>query len=182
MAKITFFISFFIIISTGVFQDEAFAQVNKLSSEVCKQNNQLVKKDLSEINPLLDFLEKNWVGDGLIKPWMAEIKARRIRHASADVYFELRNKSVTLRIDHVALSRQYYYSDPKLEPSSVLEPSERNALIKYLTPAFFIKAVEFLDSTRVKENSCGNLYLNLLDDACLPIINAIPYVDPKCLQ
>lgn len=155
-----------------------FAQESVIPVDVCRSKNQLMKKTLSKDSPLLRAIESNSVGNGRHFDWMDNMKAQNIRQAAASVDFNFEGQSLTLSIVRMKFSSQYYYFETNSEKTDKRMLSDQ-LLIDELRMPFFVHALEFLES-RGNKAQCGTLYLNLLDDACLPIMNDIPDMRTKC--
>ena len=158
------------------------AQTNDRSAVGCRASNQLIKKTLDKESTLYWALERNELGNGRFLPWMSDMQTLNIRHASADIYFEFKGQTISLTAGNITFSKQYYYFGEKAAVINPEELAKRQALRDRLGIPFFTKALDLIQALRIKAGSCGHLYLDLLDDACLPTPTTIPYVDPSCTK
>lgn len=130
-------------------------------------------------NNLRFALERGSRGKGVRYPWMDEMNRLGIRQAAFRINFTWCEKNKSLDItDTKYLSEYYRYNTSISEASTLKEISERG-LQKALADAVLIRATTDLTSRAVSSNSnclCGTLYLSLLDDEILPILDEIPDV------
>lgn len=171
-----------IVLSVLVLLARAIAQNEPMGSNQCLVKNELFKKTLSKDNILYLAIEKKETGTGLYLPWMEKMKSLNVRQAAAEVRFDIKNNEIKLELKRIDLLSNYYNYESKAVFKTSDELQSKRELQDRLKMAFFIKTLNFLDEIKIKNFDCGELYLNLLDDACLPNWNEIPYIQSNCRQ
>ena len=154
------------------------AQSSTNTNQVCKQHNQEVMKTLDADNTLLWAIKRNETGDGILQSWMNKMKLSGVKHSTAVVDFEYQGQELKLSLQQMNFYTRYYYFGSEAQIKNI--SNESKSLNNELKIPFFNKALELIDSFKIKNNSCGRLYLHLLDDACLPIIYSTETVELGC--
>lgn len=141
-------------------------------------------KTLDSSNPLRAALESGRRGDGIHQSWMDGMKQQGIKQASFRIRFTWEKGSVRFQIVNVKYLRQYYQFNTAVKAARSL----RAVPIKLkndLRGAILVRAKADVES-RFKDSKnrriCGTLYLNLLDNEILPILDEIPHLDYGCRQ
>jgi hypothetical protein len=144
------------------------AQYSNSTNQSCNQHNQQILKLLNADNTLSWALKRNLTGDGILQLWMKKMKLSNVKHATAVVGFDYQGQEIKLSLQAMNFYNQYYYFGSEAQIKNINEAD--NSLNEALRLPFFNKALELIDSFKIKNKSCGRLYLHLLDDGCLPVI------------
>jgi hypothetical protein len=154
------------------------AQYSNNTNQVCKQHNQQIIKNLKPDNPLYSALERNETGNGIFYSWMNKMQLSKVKQATAVVDFELRGQEVKLSVREIIFYNRYDYFGSKARIKNV--GNDKQTLYDDLKIPFFNEALRTIEGFKIKNNNCGKLYLNLLDDACLPITYNTETVELGC--
>jgi hypothetical protein len=147
---------------------------------------QEIIKTLEPSDSLRLSLERGARGDGIHHAWMAEMKRYGIRQASFVISFNWKAGIDSLKIKDVFYLRQYYRYDTQIKERNLLRQISDVRLEQKLREAILVRAAaavtELMNSVARTTNKSprvahGTLYLNLLDDEALPILDAMPDVD-----
>jgi len=145
-----------------------------------------ILKTLESDNTLRYSLERGERGKGIHRAWMDKMQRLQIKQASFVISFTWRNGIESLKITDIKFLRQYYRYDTQIKDQKLLREIQVNQLEKDLREAILLKAVEFVpnimknvaQTANVKPNQAhGTLYLNLLDDEILPVLDEMPDVE-----
>ena len=145
-------------------------------------------KTLESDNTLRLLLEQGKRGDGVHRAWMDKMQRFKIKQAAFTISFTWLNGVENLKITNVRFLQHYYRYDTQIKDQSLLREIQVDGLERDLREAILLRAVEFIptimknvaQTTNVKSNQArGTLYLNLLDDEVLPILEEMPYVEWK---
>jgi len=145
-----------------------------------------ILKTLESDNTLRFALEQGERGKGVHQSWMDKMQQLQVKQASFVVSFTWRNGIESLKIRNVSFLRQYYRYDTEIKDQKTIREIQASQLEKDLREAILIGAVELVpnilgnnirtaNSKSVQAN--GTLYLNLLDDEILPVLNGMPEVE-----
>lgn len=142
-----------------------------------------ILESLEHDNTLRFALERGDRGSGVHYAWMDKMRQQGVKQASFRIRFVWCPKDKNLSITDAKYLRQYYRFDTKIDDRSVLKEIHESRLERALTNEILIRAeanltqkVRDLRSNRI----CGTLYLNLLDDEVLPILDEPADIDTKC--
>ncbi len=153
------------------------SQYSNNTNQVCKQHNQQIMKTLKPNSTLYTALERNETGNGIFYSWMNKMQSSKVKQATAVVEFELRGQEVKLSVREITLYNRYDYFGSEAQIKNV--GNDKQTLYDDLKIPFFNEALRTLEGFKIK-NNCGKLYLNLLDDACLPITYNTETVELGC--
>lgn len=147
--------------------------------EQCRASNNLVKKTLDPKNSLFWAIDKDELGDGIWSTWRAKMERADVKHVTARIEFKYVNSDLSLSLADMSFFKRYY---PLTEEGRTIwaNAADRASLRQSLLIPAFIQAAQLLKDLNVKSGSCGDLYIDLLDDACLPVQNQMPLIS-KCL-
>ncbi len=154
------------------------AQYSNNTKEVCNQRNQQIIKTLKTDDPLYLALKRNETGSGIFYSWMNRMQSSKVKQATAVVDFELRGQEVKLNVREITLYTRYDYFGSEAQIKNV--GNDKQSLYEDLKMPFFSEALRIIENFKIKNNNCGKLYLNLLDDACLPITYNTGTVELGC--
>jgi hypothetical protein len=145
-----------------------------------------VLKSLESDNTLRLALERGDRGDGIHHSWMDGMKRYGIRQASFVIGFKWNDGVRALKIREASYLRHYYRYDSRVRDRDLLRQVNESGLGRELRDAVLARARA--DVPRIMENvrqtagarpskAHGTLYLNLLDDEALPILDEMPNVE-----
>lgn len=133
-----------------------------------------VLETLEPDNTLRYALEGGHRGTGPHHAWMDRMQGQGIKQASYVIRFVWTPRARKLDIEKTFYLTRYYRFDTKITDESKLKVIERSGLKRALERAILSRAREDLAQTARKMKTrwlCGVLYLNLLDDEVLPILD-----------
>jgi hypothetical protein len=145
-------------------------------------------KIIAQLDPGNDLrlaLERGYTGDGIHRDWMDKMHRYGVRQASFVLRFDWQQGFKHLTITNQAFFRQYYQFDSIVKDRKLLREIRDRGLEKELREAVVLRAAEALprlvssvaQTTAVRpDRARGVLYLNLLDDGSLPILDRAPYI------
>jgi hypothetical protein len=145
-----------------------------------------ILETLEPSNTLRHALENGETGKGVHHAWMDKMQRLQIKQAAFVISFIWRNGIKNLKIRDVKFLRQYYRYDTQIKDQKTLREIQADQLEEDLRKAILIRAVEFvpniMDNVGRTANAKptqahGTLYLNLLDDEILPILDVMPNVE-----
>ncbi len=148
-----------------------------LSCMSAQQPEERVRRVLETLEPdnsLRYALEGGHRGTGPHHAWMDRMQAQEIKQASYVIRFVWSPRTRKLDIEKTSYLTRYYRFDTKITDESKLKAIERSGLKRALERAIRSRAREDLVRTARKMKTrwlCGVLYLNLLDDEVLPILD-----------
>ena len=131
-------------------------------------------------NRLRYALERGDRGSGPHHAWMDQMRQQAIKQASYSIRFLWSPTHKNLKIEDTAYLTDYYLFDTKITNASKLNDIDRSGLKRALERAILARAKENLTERARELKSewlCGVLYLNLLDDEVLPILDVPAYYD-----
>jgi hypothetical protein len=142
-----------------------------------------ILKSLEQDNTLRIALERGDRGSGRHYAWMNKMQQRGIKQASYRIHFHLGKQSKKLKVTDIKYLRHYYRFDTAINDQSVVGRIRAGGLEKELRNEILRRAkVNLAQRKRDLGSSqiCGILYLNLLDDEVLPILDEPPDLDEDC--
>ena len=135
---------------------------------------QRIITSLEPDNTLRVALERGDRGNGIFRTWMEEMRQHGVKQASYRVRFRWSPTSKKVVIEDSAYLRHYYRFDSKISDEMNLKRIEQSGLAKHLAKEILRRARQNLTQRTHDVLSpwvCGTLYLNLLDDGILPILD-----------
>jgi hypothetical protein len=147
---------------------------------------QEILKDLESDNTLRFSLERGDRGEGIHYAWMGKMRQLGIKQASFIVGFEWKGGVERLRIKNISLLRQYYRYDTRIKDRNLFRRVRDIGLEEELREAILLRAratvpqimKNVTQTTNLSSRRAhGTLYLNLLDDEALPILDEMPNVE-----
>lgn len=156
------------------------AQPQNRSSGNCAQKNLTTVRNLPPNNLLSVALSRGEIGDGIQKPWMSTLFSFGFKHVVGELSFKLSKDEFDLQINQMKLYREYYDPQSTFYEISARDSSKFKVLEFDLARALYSDATELIRGTQIDGPVCGTLYLNLLNDSCLPKLNAMPLLETKC--
>lgn len=145
-----------------------------------------ILKGLESDNTLRFPLERGIRGEGTHYAWMEKMRQLGIKQASFKVGFAWNDKVERLRIKNISMLRQYYRYDTQIKDRSFLRRVRVSGLEQELREAILLRAraavpqiMQNLSRTTNANprRARGTLYLNLLDDEALPMLDEMPTVE-----
>ena len=142
-----------------------------------------VRRMLEKMEPnnrLRYALERGDRGSGPHHAWMDQMQQQAIKQASYSIRFLWSPTRKNLTIEDTAYLTDYYLFDTKITDESKLNEINKSGLKRALERAILARARENLTERAREMKSewlCGVLYLNLLDDEVLPILDVPAYYD-----
>jgi hypothetical protein len=135
---------------------------------------QRVIASLEPDNTLRVALERGDRGRGEHKGWMDKMRPLGVKQAAYKIRFVWSTAYKKLEIQNSTYLRHYYRFDSKISKRSTLKRIAQSGLEKALARAILSRARQNLNQRAGDLQSkwlCGLLYLNLLDDEALPILD-----------
>jgi len=135
---------------------------------------QRIIRSLEPDNTLRVALERGDRGNGTFRTWMEAMRKQGVKQASYRVRFVRSPISKKAVVEDSAYLTHYYRFDSKISDAMSLKKIERSGLAKRLAKEILLRARQNLTQRAHDVPSrweCGTLYLNLLDDGILPILD-----------
>ncbi|MCA1594059.1 MAG: hypothetical protein LC754_15695 [Acidobacteria bacterium] len=145
-----------------------------------------ILKGLESDNTLRFSLERGDRGEGIYHAWMGKMRQLGIKQASFVIGFKWKGGVEGLKIKNISLLRQYYRYDTQIKDRNLLRLVRDIGLEQELREAILIRAraavPQIMKNVSQTANvnphrAHGTLYLNLLDDEALPILDEMPHVE-----
>jgi hypothetical protein len=147
-----------------------------------------LKTSLQSDNPLRLALENGYRGDGPHRAWMDTMKRLGVKHASFIVGFVWNDGVKSLKVSNITYLQDYYRYDTELKDPKLLRQFRDEGLETQLSDEITLRAKENVRHLILEDvprsaggvrphQARGTLYLNLLDDEALPILDGMPQVD-----
>jgi hypothetical protein len=159
------------------------SQIARTANQSRDERVRRILESLEQDNTLRFALERGDRGSDVHYAWMDKMQQRGVRQASFRIRFHWGEKSKKLKIEDAKYLRQYYRFDTTIDDQSIIEQIRASGLEKELRDEILRRAeanlawrMNDLRSSQI----CGMLYLNLLDDEVLPILDYPPDLDDKC--
>jgi hypothetical protein len=143
---------------------------------------------INQLDPWNDLrlaLQRGYTGDGIHREWMDRMRQYGIRQASFVLQFAWKEGLKQLRITNQCFLRQYYEYGTIIRDRKLLQEIRDSGLEEELREAVALRATEALSrlmlsvaqTPTVHPNGArGVIYLNLLDDGSLPILDQAPNI------
>ena len=106
------------------------------------------------------------------------MKKLNVKQSFATVEFNLQDQELKFHLKKLEFFGSYYNFGSEIKSKIMTDSIIKEGLDKDLIMPFYGEAIRSLE--KCPNNTCGVLYLNLLDDACLPIPNEMPYIYDSC--
>lgn len=135
---------------------------------------QRVIASLEPDNTLRVALERGDRGRGAHKAWMDKMRRLGVKQAAYKIRFVWSTAYKKLEIQDSTYLRHYYRFDSKISVRSTLKRIGQGGLEKALAREILSRARQNLNQRArdlQSKSLCGLLYLNLLDDEVLPILD-----------
>lgn len=158
-------------------------KVTRTSNQSSDEHVRQVIESLEQDNTLRFALERGDRGNGVHYFWMDMMKQQGIKQASFRIRFVWCSGSEKLEITDIKYLRQYYRFDTAINDRSVLSKVRYSGLKQALSDEILTRArVDLNQRARALGSNtiCGTLYLNLLDDEFLPILDEPANIDYQC--
>ena len=155
------------------------------SRDDVEQRVRRVLETLEPNNSLRYALEKGHRGTGRHQAWMDQMQRQGIEQASYVIRFTWTPDNRKFDIEKAHYLTHYYRFDTKITDEAKLSEINQSGLKQALESAILTRAREDLAQTASKMKTqwlCGVLYLNLLDDEVLPILDEPTDVDGSSEQ
>jgi hypothetical protein len=144
---------------------------------------QEILRSLESNNTLRYQLERGARGDGIHHAWMDLMKRYGIRQASFVLEFKWNDRVESVKIKKVVYVRHYYRYDTQVKDGDLLRQVRDSGLEQDLHEAILVRARESVPEIvksfertigKHRRKVQGTLYLNILDDEVLPILDEMP--------
>ena len=145
---------------------------------------QEILRGLEGDNTLRLSLESGERGDGVHYGWMDKMRQYGIKQASFVISFKWKGGVESLKIKKVSFLRRYYRYDTQIKERTLLRQFREVGLERELRDVILIRAKASVSrmmknvaqTANLNPRRHGTLYLNLLDDEALPILDEMPDV------
>lgn len=158
-------------------------QVVQTANQPRDEHVRQVLKSLEQDNTLRLALERGYRGSGVHYTWMDKMQQQSVKQASFRIRFYWETEFKKLKIVDTKYLRQYYRFDTAVDDQSINEQIRASGLEQELRNEILRRARANL-AQRTRESGsgqiCGTLYLNLLDDEVLPILDEPPDLSDDC--
>jgi hypothetical protein len=145
------------------------ASGQEVQSRSCSERNKKTAQSLKKGSPIFFALRGGLSGDGRLRPWQSEMKRLKIKHAFGVVSLERKNRSLQLDIVDIILLSDYYNFNAELREGDDLEAKQQVGKLKEdLEWPILSEANSMLAGMKLTSHICGRLYVNIVDDECLP--------------
>jgi hypothetical protein len=139
---------------------------------------QEILKGLESNNSLRYALERGARGDGIHYAWMDTMRRYGVKQASFVITFKWKDGVESLKIKKVFFLRHYYRYDTQIRERNLLQQFRTVGLEREVRDAILTRAKADLAQRLGKQRQArGTLYLNLLDDETLPILDEMPTIE-----
>lgn len=146
---------------------------------------QEVIESLEGDNSLRFALMRGARGDGIHFAWMDQMKRFGAKQAAFQIHFERKFNRTEFKIQTITYLYHYYRYDKHLNKPAVLRDIRASGLQNSLATEILARSPVMVDQLNFAINRssfCGTLFVNLLDDEALPILNDMPKVRTKCAK
>jgi len=153
----------------------ASAQPQQTTQAPSDDHIQQILRTLEPDNTLRWALEKGGRGDGVHYSWMDAMRQFGFKQAAFEIHFQSALRKNDLKITAIKYLRQYYRYDRAIADATMIEQIRASGLEETLSSEILSRSRIFLIQQNHDlglTNSCGILYVNLLDDEVLPILDA----------
>ncbi|MDT7602434.1 MAG: hypothetical protein QOF61_431 [Acidobacteriota bacterium] len=159
---------------------------SRSASPLSDDHIQEIIKSLEPDNILRRSLERGERGDGVHRAWMDKMRQHNIKQSSAILRFSWKGETTVVKIKEVLLLQQYYRYDTQIKGGNLLRRAREDGLIQELREVILARAqaavhelIKNIAQTARRDirRAHGTLYLNLLDDETLPVLNQMPTVE-----
>lgn len=165
-------ILFFSLLST--FSGQDFPPVSALSPIAESRVRELLK-GLEANNTLRYSLEQGARGNGIHEAWMDTMRRYGVKQASFVINVKWKDGVESLKIKNVSFLRHYYRYDTRIKDRKLLQQFRDVGLEQKVRDAILIRAkADLAQRMKTWRRAKGTLYLNLLDDEALPILDEMP--------
>ena len=159
------------------------SQVAQTANQSRDERVRQVLESLERDNTLRFALERGDRGSGMHYPWMDKMRQQGVKQASFRIHFHWVKQSKKLKITDIKYLQQYYRFDTAINDQSIVEQIRASGLERELRNEILRRAKANL-AQRMRDlgssQICGTLYLNLLDDEVLPILDEPPDLNEDC--
>ncbi len=147
-----------------------------------------LKTSLQSDNPLRLALERGYRGDGLHRAWMDTMRRLAVKQASFVVGFIWDDGVKSLKVSNITYLQDYYRYDTEFKDQKLLRRFRDEGLERLLSDEITLRAKENVRRLILEDvprsaggvrphQAHGTLYLNLLDDEALPVLDGMPQVE-----
>jgi hypothetical protein len=159
------------------------SQVAQTANQSRDERVRQILESLERDNTLRFALERGDRGSGMHYAWMDKMGQQGIKQASFRIRFHGGRQSRKLKIADIKYLRQYYRFDTAIDNQSIIEQIRASGLEQELRNEILRRAKSNLAQRKYDlrlSKICGTLYLNLLDDEVLPILDEPTDLDADC--
>lgn len=138
-----------------------------------------VLQTLEPSNSLRGALELGHRGDGVHYPWMDSMRQFGVKQVAFEIGFRMNAETQDLKIKNIRYLRRYYWFDNFASASTVeqIRGSGLEAILSAeISSRARLKVINYAHEDLTSE-ICGTLYLSLLDDELLPILNGMTQLE-----
>jgi len=161
-----------------------YAQNEKKVNEQDPHTLQVIQS-LWKFNPLRLALEDGLRGDGVHYPWMDDMRKLGVKQVAYTIQFVFHRGTLRRRIIHSSYYPEYYQLDVTVKDGRILRKIVASGLKRKLDAAVMKRARSAIRPVLKewsKPQACGIIYLNLLDDENLPILDGITEIELTCKE
>lgn len=166
------------------------AQSRQNSRQLNQQDAHIRKvvDTLDENNELRIYLEQGERGDGVHYAWMNDMHKLKIKQVSYTFNFEWDRGVLKVNINKTTYHQKYYQFDTRIKSAATLNRIVDSGLKDELEVEARTRATlriqKLIEQEQPHYKACGTVYITLLDDETLPIIDGMPYIDTDldCMQ
>lgn len=159
------------------------SQVAQPANQTRDERVRQILESLEQDNTLRFALERGDRGSGMHYAWMDKMRQQSVKQASFRIHFQWGKQSKKVKITDIKYLRHYYRFDRAFNDQSILEQIRASGLEQELRNEI-LRRVKANLAQRTRElgssQICGRLYLNLLDEEVLPILDEPPDIDEDC--
>jgi len=163
-----------------------FAQHSQVTQTANQSRDERVRQILESLEPgntLRVALKRGDRGSGAHYAWMDKMQQQDIKQTSYRIRFRWGKQNKKLKITDVKYLRRYYRFDTAIDDQAIIEQIRVSGLEQELRTEILLRAKVNLEQRMQDLGSsqiCGTLYLNLLADDVLPILDEPPILDNDC--
>jgi hypothetical protein len=147
--------------------------ITKAKQHSGEERVQQLLQTLEPDNTLRLFLQQGRRGDGVHYWWMDVMRTSAIKQAAFEIDFKHTIRNTDVKIKDVTYMTTYYRYDTAITDNSMLQRIRATGLEQSLESEILTRARKFLtaQTKRWSKETCGTLYMNLLDDEVLPLLD-----------
>jgi hypothetical protein len=159
------------------------AQFTRAPNRLVDERIRRILERLESDNPLRFALERGLRGSGRHHAWMNQMQKLGVKQAAYRIRFNWKKQDGILDVVDVKYLQRYYQYQTAITEQSLLNQIRDSGLEEELRNEILLRARAFVvEKVNASDDDqlCGTLYINLLDDEVLPILDEPADLEENC--